>query len=124
MRRIYMCSISAWRCLDIRSRRIMQPSPSRSFFFFQAEDGIRDIGVTGVQTLCSSDLLPDFYTLGTSRSTYGDWSLMATDKSQHIDVFGKQELGWIVPRVLKPGQRVADNWRDSKIGRASCRERV
>jgi len=27
------------------------------FFFFQAEDGIRDIGVTGVQTLCSSDLV-------------------------------------------------------------------
>ena len=25
-------------------------------FFFQAEDGIRDIGVTGVQTWCSSDL--------------------------------------------------------------------
>src|ERR1022692_5193156 len=27
-------------------------------FFFQAEDGIRDYKVTGVQTLCSSDLLP------------------------------------------------------------------
>src|SRR3712207_4440559 len=27
-------------------------------FFFQAEDGIRDIGVTGVQTWCSSDLDP------------------------------------------------------------------
>src|SRR5438445_9051429 len=26
-----------------------------TFFFFQAEDGIRDIGVTGVQ-VCSSDL--------------------------------------------------------------------
>src|SRR3712207_8987394 len=26
------------------------------FFFFQAEDGIRDIGVTGVQDVCSSDL--------------------------------------------------------------------
>src|SRR2546421_6860284 len=25
-------------------------------FFFQAEDGIRDLIVTGVQTLCSSDL--------------------------------------------------------------------
>src|SRR3712207_3979351 len=25
-------------------------------FFFQAEDGIRDIGVTGVQDVCSSDL--------------------------------------------------------------------
>src|SRR5260370_4113509 len=29
------------------------------FFFFQAEDGIRDSSVTGVQTVCSSDL-PDF----------------------------------------------------------------
>jgi len=27
------------------------------FFFFQAEDGIRDIGVTGVQDVCSSDLV-------------------------------------------------------------------
>src|SRR6266849_6675998 len=27
------------------------------FFFFQAEDGIRDPLVTGVQTLCSSDLV-------------------------------------------------------------------
>src|SRR6478736_4807892 len=26
------------------------------FFFFQAEDGIRDLTVTGVQTCCSSDL--------------------------------------------------------------------
>ena len=33
-----------------------------SGFFFQAEDGIRDIGVTGVQTCASSDLcLRDFY---------------------------------------------------------------
>src|SRR5438034_9012093 len=28
------------------------------FFFFQAEDGIRDHCVTGVQTCCSSDLGP------------------------------------------------------------------
>src|SRR5256886_10643182 len=27
------------------------------FFFFQAEDGIRDLTVTGVQTWCSSDLV-------------------------------------------------------------------
>src|SRR5690606_39824144 len=27
-------------------------------FFFQAEDGIRPFHVTGVQTVCSSDLLP------------------------------------------------------------------
>src|SRR5438309_10879053 len=29
-----------------------------SIFFFQAEDGIRDGTVTGVQTVCSSDLPP------------------------------------------------------------------
>ena len=29
---------------------------------------------------------------------------MATDQSQNMDVFGKQELGWLVPRVLEPGQ--------------------
>ena len=29
------------------------------FFFFQAEDGIRDWSVTGVQTLCSSDPATD-----------------------------------------------------------------
>ena len=29
-------------------------------FFFQAEDGIRDYKVTGVQTVCSSDLMPIF----------------------------------------------------------------
>src|SRR5690606_29625499 len=30
------------------------------FFFFQAEDGIRDFHVTGVQTVCSSDLFTNF----------------------------------------------------------------
>src|SRR3712207_7649313 len=31
--------------------------PASSFFFFQAEDGIRDIGVTGVQT-CALPIWP------------------------------------------------------------------
>ena len=50
--------------------------------------------------------LPDFYSLG-SRETYGDWNLMATDKSQNMDVFSRQELGWVVPEVLEPGTRTA-----------------
>jgi M6 family metalloprotease-like protein len=57
--------------------------------------------------------LPDFYSVG-ARSTYGDWNLMATDKSQHMDVFSKQELGWIVPRPLPVGESTATGWRDSK----------
>jgi M6 family metalloprotease-like protein len=57
--------------------------------------------------------LPDFYS-SPGRETYGDWNLMATDKSQHMDVYSKQELGWIVPRVLKPGETTVTDWRDSK----------
>jgi M6 family metalloprotease-like protein len=51
--------------------------------------------------------LPDFYSLG-SRETYGSWMLMASDYSQNMDVFGKQELGWLVPRVLQPGKTTVD----------------
>ena len=57
--------------------------------------------------------LPDFYSVG-NRATYGDWNLMATDKSQHMDVFSKQEMGWLVPRVLPQGETTITGWRDSK----------
>ena len=57
--------------------------------------------------------LPDFYS-SPGRGTYGDWNLMATDKSQHMDVYSKQELGWIVPRVLGPGETTVTGWQDSK----------
>ncbi len=58
--------------------------------------------------------LPDFYSTG-SRETYGDWNLMATDKSQNMDIFSRQELGWVVPEVLEPGtSRTVTGWTDSK----------
>ena len=58
--------------------------------------------------------LPDFYSLG-NRETYGDWNLMASDKSQNMDVFSRQEMGWVVPEVLKPGQKTTvTGWTDSK----------
>jgi immune inhibitor A len=57
--------------------------------------------------------LPDFYSIG-SRSTYGDWNLMGNDKSQNMDVYSKQELGWIVPRVLSQGGSDVSGWQDSK----------
>jgi immune inhibitor A len=60
--------------------------------------------------------LPDFYSNpGGNRTTYGDWMLMANDKSQNMDTFGKQELGWLVPRVLKPGQTTATGVKDGKL---------
>ena len=58
--------------------------------------------------------LPDFYSLG-GRETYGDWNLMATDKSQNMDAYGRQELGWVVPEVLQPGRKkTVKGWKDSK----------
>lgn len=57
--------------------------------------------------------LPDFYSLG-GRETYGDWNLMATDKSQNMDGFSRQELGWVVPEVLTRGTRTIKNIPDSK----------
>ncbi|CAN5354100.1 hypothetical protein BH11ACT8_BH11ACT8_10010 [soil metagenome] len=57
--------------------------------------------------------LPDFYSTG-SRETYGDWNLMATDKSQNMDAFSRQELGWVVPEVLGTGKHLIKNWPDSK----------
>ena len=56
--------------------------------------------------------LPDFYSTG-SRETYGDWSLMATDKSHNIDAYGRQELGWVVPEVLD-SSRTETGITDSK----------
>ncbi len=56
--------------------------------------------------------LPDFYSLG-GRDTYGDWNLMATDKSQNMDVFSRVELGWVVPQVLTE-DRTVDGFTDSK----------
>jgi M6 family metalloprotease-like protein len=59
--------------------------------------------------------LPDYYS-GGGRETYGDWNLMATDKSQNMDVNAKQELGWLVPRILEPGTtRTVSGWADSKV---------
>jgi M6 family metalloprotease-like protein len=59
--------------------------------------------------------LPDYYSTG-SRETYGTWMLMAEDHSQDMDVIGKKELGWLVPRVLEPGQtRTAAGWKDTKV---------
>ena len=58
--------------------------------------------------------LPDFYSLG-GRETYGDWNLMATDKSQNMDAFSRQELGWVVPQQLEAGTSpTVSGWTDSK----------
>src|SRR5205807_6264561 len=88
------------------------------FFFFQAEDGIRDYKVTGVQT-CALPISLD-------RSP-------ATDPTASLSVFSRLFGGFL------GGQNAERDWlgnftnympmfrftlADKKIGRASCRERV
>src|SRR5256885_12557716 len=89
---------------------------SDCLFFFQAEDGIRDYKVTGVQT-CALPIL------GMKKAGIDSqvvllshlprkYSFVFTDCGiSHIDV----ENGW-------PGDFRVDQY-DAQIGRASCRER-
>src|SRR3712207_8944527 len=72
------------------------------FFFFQAEDGIRDIGVTGVQTCAlpiSSALLPPASTLGV-----------------------RNMRGRLAGRVPRAGRRT-DPWRADEAGAWGSEER-
>src|SRR5207237_4995873 len=51
-----------------RSRRRRASASPRFFFFFQAEDGIRDSSVTGVQT-CALPIYPFFTTKDPGQGT-------------------------------------------------------
>src|SRR5947209_10762624 len=108
-----------------RPRMVDELDFSVLFFFFQAEDGIRDIGVTGVH-VCSSDLeqsgdpgqsgLPDCSSLIHS----------VVHISRHCNecvlnkynTWYEQSMPYVTASPVLYG-RV----RELKIGRASCRER-
>src|SRR2546421_6862711 len=85
------------------------------FFFFQAEDGIRDLIVTGVQT-CALPISVSSQ-LGANAGLYSfapSWELTGEqwDETVNVDLKGV----WITCKVCIPQML--------KIGRASCRERV
>src|SRR5690625_5600965 len=85
-----------------------------SFLFFEAEDGIRDGHVTGVQT-CA---LP----ISEKRHAQQLWSdLMGCFDiaSERIDVFERN-----ADRASTGGRGYIDFFWSGEIGRASCRERV
>src|SRR2546430_11394227 len=90
------------------------------FFFFQAEDGIRDLTVTGVQTcalpICSSLVMPPDILLPRTglRCILGGMDYHHVLEAAGVVVFGlvfySYTLRWFEPK--------------GQIGRASCRERV
>jgi immune inhibitor A len=57
--------------------------------------------------------LPDYY--NNDGVVYADMNLMASDYSQHMPVFSQQELGWVVPEFLQPGESVTvEAWQEIK----------
>src|SRR5256886_12942034 len=88
------------------------------FFFFQAEDGIRDLTVTGVQT-CALPISSLTHALASQRATGPLAPLLhrQTDVTVVVQYFlaGSDSL----PLLFFPTLRTT-----FQIGRASCRERV
>src|SRR3989440_8594137 len=88
------------------------------FFFFQAEDGIRDLIVTGVQT-CA---LPIFLLLRKSQQPrileFTNPGLLGLSKQEDL----AQNTQAVLAKVLKPF--MLRRTKEKEIGRASCRERV
>src|SRR5690606_40438081 len=79
-------------------------------FFFQAEDGIRDFHVTGVQT-CALPIYVPF----TCDSSLPDSSSSGVPFTVAFSWASSTEMGSLSVPTTRPAP---------KIGRASCRERV
>src|SRR3712207_7055286 len=88
------------------------------FFFFQAEDGIRDIGVTGVQTCALPISCYSSPFLLEKPGAPAELVVVSTKEISGYDPdTGVKNWGWAWKFTAKMPLR-------TKIGRASCRERV
>src|SRR5690625_6643481 len=82
-------------------------------FFFQAEDGIRDGHVTGVQT-CALPILEESYGIQQETFIYAENSLR---NKSILDIHNN-----IIRSGLEASSAIQGK-ADAEIGRASCRER-
>src|SRR5256884_749370 len=93
------------------------------FFFFQAEDGIRDVAVTGVQT-CALPISARFL-----RKLDGKWVLPLQNTTQQpaqasLKNRAVRQRLFIASTTRAERGDSNDTRQIVKIGRASCRERV
>src|SRR2546429_5013325 len=90
----------------------------RDYFFFQAEDGIRDVAVTGVQT-CALPISEECQ--AQAKNIKGQNSL--GPKREEADRMLRQG-GIFLFRFGRGKETLHSQNGAVKIGRASCRERV
>src|SRR5205807_7450540 len=100
--------------------RCLESTSCLLFFFFQAEDGIRDYKVTGVQTCALPILLqaPQIARV-VSPLTERCWAALAEVQDPEMPI-SLVDLGLIYKLEVEDGLVKVE----LKIGRASCRERV
>src|SRR2546429_5603983 len=90
------------------------------FFFFQAEDGIRDVAVTGVQT-CA---LPISISAHQQIAIAPEITNVDSLRSDCDLLVGADGVNSIVRQTFAKDFQPDLSTRPNKIGRASCRERV
>src|SRR3712207_8657205 len=90
------------------------------FFFFQAEDGIRDIGVTGVQTCALPILNKTVFSFGTEFINFTGLSPTATVEQRQAFI-----NSFLVPtRTLRPRQiRIGIRRSEERRVGKECRSR-
>src|SRR5256886_13515527 len=87
-------------------------------FFFQAEDGIRDLTVTGVQT-CALPIFPRTGITGPSATREA-----ARRRRSEAKIEDACDSTWFETRRFAAPCKRDYTQTTTKIGRASCRERV
>src|SRR5207248_5023478 len=94
-------------------------------FFFQADDGIRDRTVTGVQTCAFRSGRMREYTCSTEVEGSGPRAYCAFTASSETSIAsGGSWRKRSMPRRIKSSTRSGVRLLLKEIGRASCRERV
>src|SRR5258707_8177824 len=82
---MHVCLLHHYGPSPIRSLQLpLHPAQilCRFFFFFQAEDGIRDIGVTGVQTCALPIFHGELATLGIKVAPSTIWEILKTNGTE------------------------------------------
>src|SRR2546429_4936757 len=106
--------------VPVRSERSRRLRALSVHFFFQAEDGIRDVAVTGVQT-CALPILHPLFRQYLEGGEMVEWGAKTIPEGGYYAAPARRSGDGVV--ILGDSAGFVDV-PSLKIGRASCRERV